>query len=103
MCVVISVAPKQFINILRKCTCGAGGGRECMVANDGGPWGIRGGGRASDGDAGLCCGFRLRPGEVFAYLRRIHNLKDQTECRDESTRWTTKVSLPQISIRSIGF
>ena len=26
--------------------------------------------------AGLCCGSRLRKGEVFAYVGRIHNLKD---------------------------
>ena len=25
---------------------------------------------------GLCCGSRLRKGEVFAYVGRIHNLKD---------------------------
>ena len=27
-------------------------------------------------DAGLYCGSRLRKGEVFAYVGRIHNLKD---------------------------
>ena len=27
-------------------------------------------------DAGLYCGPRLRKGEVFAYVGRIHNLKD---------------------------
>ena len=27
-------------------------------------------------DAGLCCGSHLRKGEVFAYVGRIHNLKD---------------------------
>ena len=27
-------------------------------------------------DAGLCCGSRLRKGAVFAYVGRIHNLKD---------------------------
>jgi hypothetical protein len=27
-------------------------------------------------DAGLCCGSRLRKGEVFAYVGRNQNLKD---------------------------
>ena len=27
-------------------------------------------------DAGLCCGSRLRKGEVFAYVGSIQNLKD---------------------------
>ena len=27
-------------------------------------------------DAGLCCGSRVRSGEVFAYVRLPHNLKD---------------------------
>ena len=30
-------------------------------------------------DAGLCCGSRLRKGEVFAYVGRIHNLKDRKD------------------------
>jgi len=30
-------------------------------------------------DAGLYCGSRLRKGEVFAYVGRIHNLKDLQE------------------------
>ena len=27
-------------------------------------------------DAGLCCGYHLRKGEVIAYVGCIHNLKD---------------------------
>ena len=39
-------------------------------------------------DAGLCCGSRLRKGEVFAYVGRNQNLKDLKvrRLREDSTR-----------------
>ena len=33
-------------------------------------------------DAGLCCGSRLRSGEVFAYVGLPHNLKDLKGLKD---------------------
>ena len=38
-------------------------------------------------DAGLCCGSRLRKGEVFAYVGRNQNLKDHPEIRTATCRW----------------
>ena len=47
------------------------------------------------GDAGLCCGSRLRKGEVFAYVGRNQNLKDLQDRRKlkGACRWAVSGEL----------
>ena len=44
-------------------------------------------------DAGLCCGSRLRKGEVFAYGGRIHNLQDLKSCLLRSRELLTETKV----------
>jgi len=58
--------------------------------------------RALGKDAGLCCGSRLRSGEVFAYVGRNQNLKDlkgavRTQCAPRDPRighWAALETVP---------